>query len=115
MEIEYYKSEKGREYVRDFIYSQSPLVIRKILATFQRISCVPQAALILSETLKPIKKSLWEIRVLTSAGGFRFLYVVFEGKMLLLEAFRKTTNKTPKKHIETALQRYQDFLIRKKR
>lgn len=113
MEIEFYKNSQGKEYVKDFIYSQNKIVARKILEELEIVESSTQIDLIKSKTIKKVKKPICEIRIMTISGGYRFLYAIYKEKAYLLEAFRKTTQKTPKKFIETALKRYFDLINRK--
>jgi phage-related protein len=56
---------------------------------------------------KPIKDKLWELR----PGKNRLLYFAHvENQFVILHAFKKKTNKTPKKEIDTAQRRMQEVL-----
>ncbi|NPV89620.1 MAG: type II toxin-antitoxin system RelE/ParE family toxin [Firmicutes bacterium] len=57
--------------------------------------------------------SLWELRIKHSSNDFRIFYFVFSGgKFILLHAIRKTSEKTPKKHLETSMRRMKNYLER---
>ncbi len=64
-----------------------------------------------------IQGKLWEIKMnLPASGGFRIFYFCIEKEaMLLLHAYSKRTQKAPKHHIETALQRMADAIRRNMR
>jgi phage-related protein len=65
--------------------------------------------------IKKMKDSdgLWELRIKQSSNNYRVFYFSFtDNKFVLLHGFKKKTQKTPKKEIELALRRKQDFLER---
>ena len=56
--------------------------------------------------VKHIEKSLWEMRLIGRDGIARAFYVTATGKrVIVLRAFRKKTQKTPRSEIELALKR----------
>jgi len=58
---------------------------------------------------KPLGNKLWEIRMKGRPGIARAIYVTTEGKkIIVLHAFVKKTQKTPKKAINTALSRLKE-------
>lgn len=60
---------------------------------------------------KFIDKKLWEIKIITSSGGVRIFYVIIEiNKMVLLHAYKKKTQKIPKKELEIATKRMNEIL-----
>ena len=61
-----------------------------------------------------IEGKLWEIKMnLPSSGGYRIFYVTIQGDtLLLLHAYAKKSQKAPKHHIETALERMGDAMKR---
>ena len=62
-------------------------------------------------TFKAIKGKLWEIKFKTQSGGYRILYVIIDKEnMVWLHAFKKTTQKTPRRDIEIAKKRMGELL-----
>jgi phage-related protein len=60
---------------------------------------------------RQIKGSLWEIKIKTQSGGFRIFYVTVHSKTLvLLHAYKKQSQKAPKKEIEIAERRMIEVL-----
>ena len=61
-----------------------------------------------------IEGKLWEIKMnLPGTGGYRVFYFTLEGStLLLLHAYAKRTQKAPKHHINTALERMSDAMKR---
>ncbi len=56
--------------------------------------------------VKHIEGKLWEIRVNAKNSWGRALYVTVKGqKIIILNAFEKKSNKTPKREITTAIER----------
>lgn len=56
--------------------------------------------------VKPLENKLWEMRLKGSDGIARGIYVTTTGRQLLvLHVFRKKTQKTPRRAIETAKRR----------
>lgn len=112
-EIEYYE-ENGRFPVFEFIQGLTPKEQAKIL---REIDLLKEFGLALG--LPHIKKmqgdynSLWELRVKQSTNDFRiFYFAVSGGKFVLLHAIRKTSEKTPKRQLETSLNRMKNYLRR---
>jgi phage-related protein len=57
-------------------------------------------------TCKPLGKGLYEVRsTLPSNRIARTIFCIYEGRMVLLHAFIKKTQKTPKQELELALDR----------
>ena len=58
-------------------------------------------------SMKQIKGKLWEIKI----SQIRIFYVVIErNRMVLLNAYKKQSQKAPQHEIETALRRMKDVL-----
>jgi phage-related protein len=59
--------------------------------------------------VKHLEKSLWEMRMIGRDGISRAIYVTASGKrVVILRAFVKKTQKTPRAEIELALKRAED-------
>lgn len=107
-QVIYYISSSGDNPVKNFLDSISPSVKAKALRILLNISSYG-----LSVAIPHIKKligtPLWEIRIL-GQDNIRILYVAKIGrKMLLLHAFFKKKQKTPRKEIEIALERLKEY------
>lgn len=101
--VTYYLSAKSENPVKDFLdnHPKAKLKALRILSHIEEFG--------LNFAIPHIKKltgtPLWEIRIL-GEDSVRILYVTKQGKeILLLHAFVKKTNKTPKKEIEISLTR----------
>ena len=61
--------------------------------------------------VKHLEGKLWELRVRAGRKAYRITYFAFTGqRFILLHAFLKKTQKTPRKEIVTARRRLADFL-----
>lgn len=111
-EIELYKSESGQSPVSDFIRSlsekQAAKVLREIdlLERFGAGLRYPH-----TDTIKGDRyKGLEELRIKFSSDIFRiFYFVVINNKCVLLHGIQKKTGRTPKRELETALNRMRDY------
>ena len=108
----YYTSESHDNPVQLFLDNLESREQSKILRILQYIR---EYGLI--SVLPHVKKlsglPVWEIRVL-GRDSIRVLYVVpTELTVLVLHGFRKKTQKTPKKEIRMALERYRDWKARR--
>ncbi|WP_242605381.1 type II toxin-antitoxin system RelE/ParE family toxin [Fluoribacter gormanii] len=55
---------------------------------------------------RQIKGSLWEINIKTQRSGYRLFYVCIQGNnIVLLNAYKKQSHKTPKKETEAVEKR----------
>ncbi len=60
--------------------------------------------------VKPLQDKLWEMRVKGPDGIARAIYVtVKDRRVVILHAFRKKTQKTPRRAIQTALSRMKEL------
>lgn len=60
--------------------------------------------------VKPLEKKLWEIRMKGQSGIARAIYItVKEKRIIVLHAFVKKTQKTPRSAIELALKRLEEL------
>jgi phage-related protein len=61
--------------------------------------------------VKHLEGKLWELRVRAGRRSYRVIYFAFTGqRFILLHAFLKKTQKTPRREIATAKRRLTDFL-----
>ncbi len=101
----YYTTESGTNPIKNFIDSLSPQQQTKILRIFQYITEYGLPA-VLPHIKKVTGTSLWEIRIL-GKDNIRLFYVVIEKTdVLILHGCIKKTQKTKKKDITLALDRY---------
>jgi phage-related protein len=103
--ILYYTTPSGQNPIDKFLNPLSGKQQAKILRVFQSIKDYGLQS-ILPHVKKLAGTPLWEIRIL-GQDNLRVIYVVpLQDTVLILHGFIKKTQKTPKKEIETALNRY---------
>lgn len=101
--VVYYISTSGENPVKEFSdsYPKAKLKVLRILSHIEEFG--------LSYAIPHVKKlagtPLWEIRILGKDSVRIFYATKFEKQILLLHAFVKKTNKTPKKEINIGLSR----------
>jgi phage-related protein len=103
----FYALPSGRERVREWLKGL-PAYDRKIVG--EDIKDVEFAWPIGMPLCRSLGKGLWEVRsTLTQGRIARVLFSQYEGKMILLHAFIKKTQKTPAADLELALKRMKEI------
>ena len=107
--VEYYRDAQGREPVSEFI---DALPVGTQAKIFRLIDLLARYHVLLKEPYtKQIKGKLRELRVVDAMGKIRVLYFAYTGKrFILLHGFVKKTGKTPRRDIDIAENRMQDYL-----
>lgn len=121
-EIEFYKTESGRDPVSDFIKTLDKKHAAKI---YQNIGMLRDFGADLHfpyvVSIKGDKyKGLMELRTIQAKNIFRTFYFVIVKdskkkieKAVLLHAIQKKTNRTPKKELDVALARMKEYKARR--
>jgi phage-related protein len=116
-EIEFYKTESGREPVSDFIQSLKSVADQaQILRVLDLL--LEHGLHLGNPYVRDVTgmRKLKELRIRSQSGIYRIFYFAFTGqKFVLLHAIAKKSQKTPKKDLRLAFQRMKDFLSRKGR
>lgn len=105
LEIQFFQTARGDEPVMDYIKGLSVKDRAKIegclyaLATTGRLD-MPHGRKLVGQ------RDLFEVR----AGRHRIFYAFFEGEVVLLHAFMKKTQETPKGEIELAARRFANYI-----
>ena len=109
MDISFYETKEGNSPIAKFI-DQSPKIDQAvILAVFSDIESHGLAAK--GAIFRQLDGKLWEIKIKTPGGGYRFLYVLLDkASMMLVHAFKKKTQKTPLKELDLARKRVAEIL-----
>lgn len=108
-----YYSNNGTSPILDFLKSLPKKDVAKIL---REIDLLEEFGLALG--MPYIKKlvnseDIWELRIKFSSNNYRIFYFVLKDKkFVLLHAFQKKSDETPKKEISTAISRKNDFIKR---
>jgi phage-related protein len=99
----FYQNSLGKEPVRDWL---KDLDKNDRLVIGADIKTVEFGWPVGMPTCKPLGKGLYEVRSsLPSNRIARVIFCIYEGQMVLLHAFIKKTQKTPKQELELALDR----------
>lgn len=110
-QIELYETAEGNCPVKDFLDS----LPTKISAKIDRdIGILQEFNVKLREPLvKPLENGIFELRTQVGNDNVRTLYFFFDGKKIVLtNGFIKKTPKTPRKHIDKAIEYKKDYLKR---
>lgn len=111
--IKFYRTEAGNCPVEDFLETLSDKQAEKVSWTLRAVRDLHQVP---TQYLKKLKSTdyIWEVRVRLGNNIFRLLGF-YDGTDLLIltSGFAKKTNKVPRREIETAEKRKQDYFRRK--
>jgi len=111
-EIDFYQDSQGNIPVQDFICQQPAKVETKI---YRHIDLLQDFGLSLGQPYieKLTGSDVWELRIRHSSNYYRILYFAYSGrKFVLLHAFLKKTDRTPKSELEIAQGRILDYRAR---
>jgi len=107
--IENYVDSRSRAPVEEFLNPLPPADRARILHT---VNMLREFGLALGPPyVKHLQGKLWELRIRSGRKAYRVIYFAFTGRrFILLHAFLKKTQKTPKKEMTIADRRLADFL-----
>lgn len=98
-----YETTRGERPVTEFIKNQQPQAIAKIVHLIDLLEI--HGSLLGMPHAKKLETDLYELRV-RGKEEIRIIYGFIEKTIYLLSGFKKQKQKTPKKEIEIARQRY---------
>jgi phage-related protein len=107
---EFFRSDRGREPVRDFLKA-IPRLDRKVIG--EDIRTVEYGWPIGMPVCDHLGSKLYEVRSTSGKREYRVLFSVYGDRMVLLHVFVKKTQKTPGHEIKTALERRREMEKRK--
>jgi phage-related protein len=111
-QVVFYMDEEGNEPVKDFILAQPDGAIAEILHVFKLLREF-NLRLGMPYVRKIDKSGLRELRVKHSSDLYRVFYFAYIGrKFVLLHAFLKKGEKTPKGDKEMAIKRMNNYMLR---
>src|ERR1043166_1811656 len=109
MKIEFHRSRSGRSYFEDFLDDLPKTDRAAILAIFEDIRQHGFNAL--GCQFRQIEGKLWEIKIRTSGGGWRFFYVSLAADLIyVLHAYKKQGQKAPQHELDVARKRLKEIL-----
>jgi phage-related protein len=99
LSVSFFKTESGREPVREWLKS-FPREQRRIIG--EDIKTVQFGWPLGMPLVRKIDRDLWEVRIRLPAGIVRVLFTAGEGRMILLHGFIKKSQKTPQDDLALA-------------
>lgn len=107
--VENYIDPRGQAPVEEFLNRLPPSDRARIVHT---VNLLEEFGLALGPPyVKHLQSKLWELRIRSGRKAYRVIYFAFTGqRFILLHAFLKKTQKTPKKELAIAERRLADFL-----
>ena len=109
MRVIFHSSSSGRSYIEGFLKGLSTQDRAAILAVFEDIKKFGFSAL--GCEFRQIEGKLWEIKLRTASGGYRFFCVMLSlDIMYVLHAYKKQGQKAPKQELEIARKRLKEVL-----
>ena len=110
-EIIFYETDFGDKPVEEFLSGLDPTVRAKIVRTLELLRT--QQIVPAKFWKKLIGSDLWEVRVEYAGNIYRVLATFAKNnRVILLHAFQKKSQKTPRQDMEIALQRQKRYLWR---
>ncbi len=109
MHIEFHQAKSGRSYFESFLDDLPIQDSAAILAVFEDIKTHGFNAL--GCQFRQIDGKLWEIKIRTSGGGWRFFYVTLAPDLIyVLHSYKKQGQKAPKHELDVARKRLKEVL-----
>lgn len=110
-EVEFYKTQKGREPAIEFLSSLDKQSRAKCLMILELLE---EKGNELREPFgKHLEEGIFELRAKTRGGAVRVLYFFYAGgKIIITNGFIKKTQKAPRKEIKLA-KRYRDDYVKR--
>lgn len=109
MHVSFYESASGQSPVEKFIEALSK---NDQVRFAEVIVGIEEQGLAYSRAqFRQLRGKLWEVKFSSRSGGFRIIYVLIQSdEMVILHAFRKTTQKTPLQDLGLAEKRMREVL-----
>jgi phage-related protein len=107
LSVVFFKTAAGNQPVRDFFLNDRSEQDRKEIGA--DIAVVQRGFPLGLPLVKKVNDNLWEIRSQIPDGICRTFFTVHKNTIILLHSFVKKTQKTPKKELDIANRRLQEF------
>lgn len=110
-EVIFYETVKGNSEVHDFILDLDAKAIKGNKFATVNLGDIQYTIDRAEDGMphsRPLRKKVFELR----PGAYRITYFIWQGKMVLLTVFRKTTGQTPDHEIDRAIVRMDDWIYR---
>jgi phage-related protein len=110
-QIVYYTDEQGNSPVEEFLRSLDAKTRARFIWSLEQLQV--QNVRAREPLVKHLDGKIWELRRGSTGNIYRLLYFFFTGRnIVLVHGFQKKTQKTPRREIETAQKRMDDFIQR---
>jgi phage-related protein len=110
-QIVYYTDEHGNSPVEEFLKGLDAKARARFIWSLGQLR--EQNVRAREPLVKHLDGKLWELRRASDGNIFRLLYFFYTGKnIVLVHGFQKKTQKTPRREIEIARRRMDDFIQR---
>jgi phage-related protein len=111
--VVFYVDENGFSSVREFLQSLDIKTQARFVWSIEQLRI--RNAKAQEPLVRHLDGKLWELREESSTNIYRLLYFFFSGRRIVfLHGFQKKTQKTPRREIEIALQRMDNFTKRQR-
>ena len=112
--VVFYIDENGRSPVEDFLESLGTKTQTRFGWSIEQLRIYNVRAR--EPLVRHLEGKIWELREESSTNIYRILYFFFSGRQIVfLHGFQKKSQKTPRREIEVALQRFRKFVIQQKK
>jgi phage-related protein len=109
--IVFYTDERGNSPVEEFLSALDLKTQARFDWPIERLRQLNVRAR--EPLIKPLEGKIWELRRASDGNIYRLLYFFFTGRnIVFVHGFAKKTQKTPRREIETARARMEDFVRR---
>ena len=109
--IVFYIDEQGRSPVREFLEGVDPKTQRRFVWSIEQLRL--RNVQVREPLARHLEGKVWELREESNTNIYRLLYFFFAGRRIVfVHGFQKKTQKTPRREIETALKRLDEFTKR---
>lgn len=110
--IEFYQTEDDTSSVEEFLKSLDNKSQARFIWAIEQLRVLNVRAR--EPMVKHLEGKLWELRRGSNGNIYRLLYFFFIGrKIVFVHGFQKKTQKTPRREIETATARMNEYIKRK--
>lgn len=105
--MKFFQTRRGDLPVQEFIDQQGLSVQSKINSYIRLL--IDNGPFLKPPYIKKLQNKLYELRISGSV-AVRVFYTIVDGEYYLLHAFKKKSEKTPQKELETALDRMKELI-----
>lgn len=105
--VKFFQTARSGYPVRDFIAEQDMAMQTKIALSIRLLA--NQGPFLKPPYIKKLQDKLYELRI-SGVVPIRIFYTIHNGEYQLLHAFKKKTQKIPRKEIKTALDRMREII-----